>query len=396
MREVIWITATLVFLLVCLLPVAALALPFLRRRFGRRGLGSFADTAAWRGAMERRAASLLRRPPVFPEEDPLAFRLALVRYGVDAQMLRRRRAAKLLLAAGLYAQRNPVLFHAGRRCMDAFLTEQGEWNFPLEQAGDALLAYAVLSYPGVKPQQVRPAMDQTARFLQSLAGEADTIPAGRAHPALRLAQTIGAACPFLAAYAAAYGEPFYLNLAMRQINEFLLNGMHPVQGIPAQGFDRGSGFPVGAFGWSGACAALAFGLMETDRYLPEHDARKVKLQIHKRLLADRLCALWAEDGRFPRVPASPLPDPEAAAVLAAFLWDVCAKTRDPNAIGCIRNAMDDLKSKTRLNGMVDFAQPESLLPGFYGEAAAPSAGALAAALFAAEKIAALETAVQAD
>lgn len=396
MREALWITCLLALLMVCLLPAGALALPVLRRKLGRRGLGAFADTAAWRAAMERRAASLLRRMPLFPEEETFVYRLAARRRGVSRTKRSGRRAAKLLLAAGLYAEQNPVLFQAGKDYIAALFTPNGEWAVPMEQAEDALLAYAVLSYPGTDLHLVRPAMDQTARLLQALAGEADTIPAGRDHPALRLAQTLGAVCPFLAAYAAAYGEPFYLNLAMRQINEYLLNGMHPVQGIPAQGFDRNSGLPVGAFGWSGACAALAFGLMETDRYLPENDARKVRLQVHKRMLANRLRAMWAEDGSFPRLPAAQLPDSEAAAVLAAFLWDVCAKTQDQNGAGCIQNALNDLKSRTRLSGMVDFAQPESLHPGFYWDTSSPSSGALAAALFAAERIKVWGETLQAD
>ena len=150
----------------------------------------------------------------------------------------------------------------------------------MDHTEDALLAYAVLSYPGIELGHIRPAMEQTAHLLQSLAGESDTIPANPDAPDLRFARTIGDVCPFLAAYAAAYGEPFYLNLAMRQLNEYLLDGMHPVKGLPAEGFDRGSGLPIGSFGWSKACAALAFGMMETARYLPSSDSRSVKLAVH--------------------------------------------------------------------------------------------------------------------
>lgn len=386
LHEQLLIAVLILLLVFCLLAGGALALPAARRWIGRRTIGAFSDAASWRGAMERKAAALLHHMPVFPEEDMPAFFFTLERNGVDHEKMLRRRAAKLLLAAGLYADRNPALFDAGREYIASLLTQNGEWKIPLEHTDDALLAYAVLSFPGTDLYLVRPAMEQTARLLQSLAGEGDTIPSDSRNPDIRLAQTVGDVCPFLSAYAAAYGEPFYLNLAMRQINEYLLNGMHPVQGLPAQGFDRNSGLPIGAFGWSGACAAVAFGMMETYRHLPREDARRVKLSIHSRLFADRLCVLWGNDGSFPRLPSSSLLDTEASAVLAVFLWDAYHKTQDEKYLNCIRRTMENLRMHTRKNGLVDFAQPESLRPGFYWDTEVPTAGALAAALFAVAKI----------
>ena len=274
---------------------------------------------------------------------------------------------------------------AGRACAESLLLPDGKWKVPMDRAEDAFLAYAVLSFPGMELGRIRPAMEQTAHLLQSLAGESDTIPADPDAPDLRFARTVSDICPFLAAYAAAYEEPFYLNLAMRQLNEYLLGGMHPVQGLPAEGFDRGSGLPIGSFGWSKACAALAFGMMETARYLPGADFRSVKLRVHSRILADRLCPLWGEDGAFPRLPAASLPDTEAGAILTVFLWDVYQKTENEHYLDCVKRAMANLRNCTRKNGMVDFAQPESLRPGFYWETETPTVGALAAAFYAAVK-----------
>lgn len=381
MREQLWIAVLIGVLVVGILAATALLTPSVRRRIGRRGIGAFSDEACWRAAMECKAAALLHHMPFFPEEDATA----LHRSRKSRQTMRSRRAARLLLAAGLYEERNPALFQAGKACLATLFTEHGAWRVPIEQAEDALLAYAVLSYPGTDLHVVRPAMEQTARLMQSLAGESGTIPPNSQTPSIRLAQTVEDVCPFLAAYAAAYDEPFYLNLAMRQIDAYLLDGMHPVQGLPAEGFDCVSGLPLGAYGWSGACASLAFGIMETGRYLPADDARKVKLLIHSRLLAERLSALWAEDGSFPRLPFAALSDTQAAGVLSAFLWDDCKKTQNETYAVCVRRAMEDLRKRTRKNGMVDFGQPESLRPGFYREAEAPTAGALAAALYAAVK-----------
>lgn len=380
-----WIVFLLLLLLLCCMAICICLQPLLRRWFGRRGIGTFANEAEWRDAVGRKAEAMLRHMPAFPEEDTLTFRIAMRRSGVDAQRLVRVRTAKLLLAAGLAKDQAPGLFSAGRAYAESLLLPDGRWKIPMDHTEDALLAYAVLSYPGIELEHIRPAMEQTAHLLQSLAGESDTIPANPDAPDLRFARTIGDVCPFLAAYAAAYGEPFYLNLAMRQLNEYLLDGMHPVKGLPAEGFDRGSGLPIGSFGWSKACAALAFGMMETARYLPSSDSRSVKLAVHGCLLADRLCALCGRDGAFPRLPATSLPDTEAGAILTVFVWDIYQKTENKPYLDCVKRAMENLRKCTRKNGLVDFAQPESLRPGFYREREIPTAGALAAAFYAAIK-----------
>lgn len=384
-REKVWIVCLLLLLLLCSVAICVWLLPLLRRRLGRREIGTFADEAEWRDAVGQKAMEMLRHMPAFPEEETPAFYMAMRRSGADVQRLARRRLAKLLLAAGLAKEKAPGFFGAGRAYAESLLLPDGRWKTPMDRAEDALLAYAVLSFPGMELGRIRPAMEQTARLLQSLAGETDTIPADPDAPDLRFARTIGDVCPFLAAYAAAYGEPFYLNLAMRQLNEYLLVGMHPVQGLPAEGFDRGSGLPIGSFGWSRACAALAFGMMETARFLPKSDSRSVKLAVHSRLLADRLCALWGKNGAFPRLPAAPLQDTEAGAILTVFVWDIYQRTENEHYLNCVKRAVENLRNCTRKNGMVDFAQPDSLRPGFYRETAIPTVGALAAAFCAAVK-----------
>lgn len=88
---------------------------------------------------------------------------------------------------------------------------------------------------------------------------------------------------------------------------------------------------------------------------------------------------------FPRLPATSLPDTEAGAILTVFVWDIYQKTENKSYLDCVKRAMENLRKCTRKNGLVDFAQPESLRPGFYREREIPTAGALAAAFYAAIK-----------
>ncbi len=368
----------LVLLLACVVGAVALAV---HRRSVRSGDRMFQTEEEWRAAMEKQAAALLDRAL------RKARGLLRVRRGGEETLAREQREmAKLLLAAGLYEDRAPALFQAGRAYIAALLTEEGAWRRPPVCAGDALLAYAVLTYPGTDPAVVRPAMEQTAMLLQALGEESGTVPADADRPRIRLAQTVADICPFLTAYANAYGEPFYCNLAMRQIDEYLRMGLHPFASLPAEGFDGDSGLPIGAFGWSGACEALAFGLMETGRHLPAEDARSVSLAVHSRLLAQQLCALWGENSCFPRLPSSGAVDTEASAMIAVFLQDAYQGVQEGRPPACIRSVKKELLRRTKQNGCVGAAQPPNQAFGIYSEEEIQTVGALAAALYAAAKL----------
>ena len=87
-----WIVFLLLLLLLCCMAICICLQPLLRRWFGRRGIGTFANEAEWRDAVGRKAEAMLRHMPAFPEEDTLTFRIAMRRSGVDAQRLVRVRA----------------------------------------------------------------------------------------------------------------------------------------------------------------------------------------------------------------------------------------------------------------------------------------------------------------
>ena len=125
----------------CFAPHSIAPLCFIRKRANP----SPAKPSAQKGLQ---AEAMLRHMPAFPEEDTLTFRIAMQRSGVDAQRLVRVRAAKLLLAAGLAKDQAPGLFSAGRAYAESLLLPDGRWKIPMDHTEDALLAYAVLSYPG--------------------------------------------------------------------------------------------------------------------------------------------------------------------------------------------------------------------------------------------------------
>ena len=86
------------------------------------------------------------------------------------------------------------------------------------------------------------------------------------------------------------------DLAMRQFNEYLLDGMHPVKGLPAEGFDRGERASHWIIWVEQSLCSTGFwndgnGPIPSQLGFPQRE-----LAVHGCLLADRLCALCGRMG----------------------------------------------------------------------------------------------------
>lgn len=71
---------------------------------------------------------------------------------------------------------------------------------------------------------------------------------------------IGLACPFLCRFGALFGKPEYEELALRQIEGFLAQGMDGKTGLPYHGFHLAEGRKYGIIGWGRAVGWLLRGV----------------------------------------------------------------------------------------------------------------------------------------
>lgn len=75
------------------------------------------------------------------------------------------------------------------------------------------------------------------------------------------ADTIGLCCPFLYRYGDLFGKPEFKELALKQITNFLADGMDGATGLPYHGYDlSGGGCKLGIIGWGRAVGWLLRGM----------------------------------------------------------------------------------------------------------------------------------------
>lgn len=159
------------------------------------------------------------------------------------------------------------------------------------------------------------------------------------------ADGIGMICPFLCRYGHTYGDETAIHLAVKQIQNFLRNGMDSRSGLPYHGYDHKSQTKFGIVGWGRACGWLMMGMVDSlvymDKGSPEYDEVK---QAFRRLV-DKVEAYQREDGFYPwQLPAREGPYDTSAT--AMILYAIARGLENDILIGIHRSRL--VKGQTAL------------------------------------------------
>ena len=346
------LAAVVVVLLVDMVPVAL-------RWYERIGTGAFSDADGWYKAVRRTAEKQLKKTPAVTVSGNTRLTVIdRVKGTYQSKKLQSWQEAALLMGVSACGEAD--------REAGAFIdskTDGGRWKTPVAGADFALLAYAVLSSGAGGRERLRPAMDEVYAFLVSSKRDG-TVPYNNSLPDIRFVDTVGMICPFLYKYAAEYACPEAAALARRQIEEYIDSGMHRDLFLPVHCFDKKTGAPLGLYGWGRGCGWLALGLAESLKCAPESD-RDFLLAASKKY-ADALLKFQMGDGVWCRqTMARDTGETSATAMIGYFmaeLYHICPdETYKKSALA----AISALKSRTRKNGKIDYAQGDTMGIGFY-------------------------------
>ncbi|MCD7726124.1 MAG: glycoside hydrolase family 88 protein [Clostridiales bacterium] len=108
------------------------------------------------------------------------------------------------------------------------------------------------------------------------------------------ADGVGLACPFLYRYGITFGQQEYLELAVKQIVNFLAYGMDTATGLPYHGYDAADGCKYGVIGWGRAVGWLLRGMAACVR----SEYGRERLAGPYRDLIDAALAYQRKDGCF--------------------------------------------------------------------------------------------------
>lgn len=147
-----------------------------------------------------------------------------------------------------------------------------------------------------KPEY-RTAIDKMAKYLIDAPRAADGSILYRINQKEQVyADTIGMICPFLFRYGALTGDDRYSQLAVKQILNFIENGMDAESGLPYHAYNSTTKVKQGIIGWGRAVGWILMGIVEGINY-SDSSTKKQLISILEELLL-RVIKYQRNDGWF--------------------------------------------------------------------------------------------------
>ncbi len=335
---------------------------------GRIKIGSIYGDDEWKNATENVIKKwLLGNTPSLPVNENKRFKLiSLIKNGKKIESTSFWQDAAVLKAAEKLSKDDTEAF------INEYVdSEDGEWLVEIDRIDAAMLAYEMMCSDAADNQMIKPAMDYIAAYLKGLYEKYGTIPYNENVKDVRFVDTIGMVCPFLMKYAVVYNKPEFVDMALDQIKEYKKYGFDKETKIPYHCFNAETKAPLGICGWGRGCAWWAMGITDSLRVLmscKSYNAEKILLLKYCIEFMTLMKKYQRSDGAFTRmIFTESLEDSSAGAMLAYCFAYLHSLTDNDDFEACCKNILKHLKTCTRRNGVIDYAQGDTMGIGFYSD-----------------------------
>lgn len=244
----------------------------------------------------------------------------------------------------------------------------GEWKENPVSPDAATLAYEFMNCRSIDNAVIEPAMTFIAEMLKEKSSEYGTVPYNSEIPDIRFVDTVGMICPFLIRYANEYKKYEYIDIAVKQINEYRKFGFDDRTGLPFHCFNAKTEAQLGIIGWGRGCGWWAVGIADSLKELLKCDGlEKEKVSLLK-LNINFLDEMkkYIRGGTVNRMVLNEsLSDSSASAMLSyccAYIYLLTGKKEYSDISGRIT---EYLKGATRRNGVIDYSQGDTMGIGYY-------------------------------
>lgn len=279
------------------------------------------------------------------------------------------------LAAGVLAGWEVTGDEADRaallRFADRLVGLDGKFVEPLQGVEQAMVGPVLLTLStGPDGGRYRAAAGQLADFLlrELRRTSTGTLPYSAERPDVCLVDTLGMACPFLAAAGTRLARPEATELAAKQLLEFADRALDPETGLPWHAYSAGGGAPYGLCGWTRGVGWLAVGLSETLAALPPGHPDRARLAAVLERLVTVVVAQQGKDGTWRwclTIPEGEVDTSGTAMIAWAMERGVRSGVLAPERRVAARLAVDGVIRRTDGDGVVGGALGECQAVGHY-------------------------------
>lgn len=334
-------------------------------RYSHFHMGHWSDQHAWQKAVQKICAKWAIKTPILRlKKDCRYILLDRIRGTYGKRMVQSWQKAGCVL--GL---QEAGIDKITPQVKAQLLNSEGSWKTPVNKIDYGMIAYALLKAEQ-NPNAIRRAMDSMVQCIESnLCTDGLVSYSGGKDSTRRYVDTLGFVCPFLALYGKVYHKPEYITLAIDQLRLFHSHGM--IQGLPVHCFQSGSGFPIGVCGWGRGTGWYALGLIDLYSELDNKgDKEIVKPWIEE--VACICLGFERHDGGFSTIlPAQNVYDSSATAVLGYFYAKCGAIFHENKYTQVAIRCRNRLIKVTKINGVVDECQGDTIDIGIFSERYAP-------------------------
>lgn len=225
-----------------------------------------------------------------------------------------------------------------------------------------LLAFAVL---GDEPCEAL--VSDFLKYIENSMGKNQTILYKPQAKNCAFVDTIGFVCPFLVKYGLQTKQQTYIELAKKQIENYIENGTEKNSGLPFHAYLIEEKIPLGICDWARGLAWLLIGMMDSYICILEAGQDDIFLKQTIKKYADILVELQREVGSFSwqLLTQSRESDSSATAVFGWYLANCADIFGEQEYLVRAKKCREFLMMVTYSNGVIDFCQGDTLGVGMY-------------------------------
>ena len=338
---------------------------YVRDIFMRFHGGRFQDERVWEKAVLERLITWSKKMPVVTMLDQR--RLIIIdifRGKFKNKTIQSWQSALVYLAVSEYYNN-----HGKQDKIEILLSREidknGNWRKNPKEIDEALLAYYVLKY-AKDPKRVKPAMDYMYHLILNHIEDDGLICYRHSSSNLRFVDTLGLVCPFLCAYGETYNVNDAILLAVKQVQNYELYGIHPSFCIPVHAYDANTKMPMGLYGWGRGLIWYLFALCEC--YRTVSNGNNECAYFEKTILekSNLLTYFQKENGGIGWIIQNKdTYDSSATAGYAYFYATAYRICGDVKFRKMSRRALKCLMASTQRNGSIDYSQGDTKGIGMY-------------------------------